>query len=231
MEAQVKEKKGVNVPKDTKGMVEVRMKNPKRTGTITLRDYTDRAGKLRKLVDENGDARVIKYTNAVKFLDLKEKNDRLEYVHLKDHPIYVLGSSPKIVLVNKIDEAEKNIDKKELAIDAMLVARELRGEKLADFSRILGVNTSNVIDSVIKSQVYDFAETKPKEFMSAWNDPNRPFKQVAYKGKNAKVFSIRNKVWYYRDVLMGANIDEVIVWLNDNEDLLPSIRKEINSVK
>lgn len=213
-----------------KGMVEVRMRNPKRTGTITLRDYTDNSGRLREFLDSTGAPRVVKYTKAIKFLDLSDETERLEYEHLKDHPIYVMGSNPIVTISNKVDEAEKNINKKELSLDALLVAKDLRSEKMVDFARVLGINTNNVIESVIKSQVYDNAETEPVKFMEAWNDPNRPFKQIAYKGKVKKVFNLKNKVWYYRDVIMGASIDEVIVWLNENEDLLPSIRKEINSI-
>jgi len=30
---------------------------------------------------------------------------------------------------------------------------------------------------------------------------------------------------------MGGSIDEAILWLQDNDDLMPSIRKELSSVK
>ena len=108
----------------------------------------------------------------------------------------------------------------------------MRGEKLADFARILGINTTNVLESIIKSQMYDLAEESPRQFLDNWNDPNRIFKQLAFKGKTNGVFTVeRTGAWKYRDVTMGMNIDEVLQWFKANDDLIPSIKKEINSLK
>ena len=213
------------------GEVDITFINPKRTGMIILSDYTDETGKPRALKDAFGNSRVIKYT-AHKTLNLNDENDILEYEHLKDHPIYVKGGSPLIALVNKQEIAENSIDKKELTLDALIIAKELRGEKLGDFARILGINTTNVLESIIKSQMYNLAEENPRQFLENWNDPNRTFKQLAFKGKTNGVFTIeRTGAWKYRDVTMGMNIDEVLQWFKANDDLIPSIKKEINSLK
>ena len=45
--------------REKKGHVEIRMVNPKRTGTITVRDYTDiDTGELREFKDAHGNPRV-----------------------------------------------------------------------------------------------------------------------------------------------------------------------------
>ncbi len=213
------------------GEVDVTFTNPKRTGSITLSDYIDELGKPRALKDAFGNSRVVKYT-AHKTLNLNNENDVLEYEHLKDHPIYVKGSNPLIILVNRQEIAEQTIDKKELTLDALIIAKELRGDKLADFARLLGINTLNVLESVVKSQIYNYAEESPRQFLDSWNDPNRIFKQIAYKGKQNGIFTVeRTGAWKYRDITMGLNIDEVLLWFKANEDLLPSIKKEINSLK
>lgn len=218
--------------KDTeRGIVEVRMVNPKRTGSITLRNYTDETGVVREFKDSNGNPRVKKYTKALTVLKMENENDKLEYLHLKDHPIYIKGSSPLLKIVDIVAEAEERTNNREAAIDAMIEARGLRGEKLVNFARVLGINTLNVLETVIKDRVYDFAEKKPEAFLTAFKDPNRLFKEILHKGKVRNVFTHKNNVWKYRDTLMGGNIDEAILWLNDNEDLMPSIRKELSSVK
>jgi hypothetical protein len=213
------------------GIVEVRMINPKRTGTITLRDYTDETGTLRELKDEHGNPRVQKYTKALTVLRMDNETHRLEYMHVKDHPIYVKGSHPILKVIDIVEEAEERTSNREAAIDAMIEARKLSGEKLANFARVIGISTFNVLESVLKDRVYDFAEREPEKFLLALNDPNRTFKEILHKGKVRDVFTHKNNVWKYRETLMGANIDEAILWLRDNEDLLPSIRKELSSVK
>ena len=78
----------------------------------------------------------------------------------------------------------------------------------------------------------EYAPYKTKqEFLDAYNDPDRQFKQILYKGNNTNVFTHRNNIWKYRDVVMGTQIEEAIAWLKENDDLTPSIRKEINSFK
>lgn len=216
----------------TEGIVEIRMINPKRTGTITVRDYTDPStGAIREFVDGNGNKRIKKYTKAKTVLRMENKTDRLEYEHIKDHPLYVKGSHPLLRVVDVVQEAEDRTTDREAAIDAMIEARKLRGEKLANFARVLGIGTLNVLESVLKDRVYDYAEREPKKFLEALNDPNRLFKEILHKGKVTGVFTHKNKIWKYRETLMGGNIDEAILWLNDNEDLMPSIRKELSSVK
>jgi len=218
--------------REKKGHVEIRMVNPKRTGTITVRDYTDiDTGELREFKDAHGNPRVKKYTRALTVLNLNVENDRLEFEHIKDHPIYVKGAKPILKVVDVVEEAEQRTNEREESIDAMIEARKLRGEALVNFARVIGIHTLNVLETIIKDKLYEKAESSPKEFLAAFNDPNRVFKEILHKGKMRNIFTHKNNVWKYREQLMGANIDEAILWLQDNEDLMPSIRKEISSVK
>ena len=214
------------------GIVEVRMINPKRTGTVTLRDYYDpHTGELREFLDAHGNPRVKKYTKALTVLRLNIENDRLEYEHLKNHPLYVNGSEAVLKIVDVTQEAETRTNAREAALEALIEAKGLRGDKLYNFARVLGIQTLNQLESIVKDKVYDIAEKTPNEFLQAFNDPNRTFKETLHKGKMKGVFNVKNNIWKFRDVLMGANIDEAILWLKDNDDLMPSIRKELSSVK
>lgn len=217
---------------DKGGIVEVRMINPKRTGTVTLRDYYDaNTGEVREFLDAHGKPRVKKYTKALTVLRLNIENDRLEYEHLKNHPLYVNGSEAVLKIVDVTQEAETRTNAREAALEALIEAKGLRGDKLYNFARVLGIQTLNQLESIVKDKVYDIAEKTPNEFLQAFNDPNRTFKETLHKGKMKGVFNVKNNIWKFRDVLMGANIDEAILWLKDNDDLMPSIRKELSSVK
>jgi hypothetical protein len=217
---------------DKGGIVEVRMINPKRTGTVTLRDYYDsNTGEVREFLDAHGNPRVKKYTKALTVLRLNVENDRLEYEHLKHHPLYVNGSEAILKIVDVTEEAETRTNAREAALDALIQAKGLRGDKLYNFARVLGIQTLNQLETIVKDKVYDIAEKTPTEFLQAFNDPNRTYKETLHKGKLKGVFAVKNNIWKFRDVLMGANIDEAILWLKDNDDLMPSIRKELSSVK
>lgn len=216
----------------TEGIVEIRMVNPKRTGTITVRDYTDpETGEIREFVDAHGNPRVKKYTKALTVLNLEKEIDRIEYMHIKDHPLYVKGSEPILKVIDVTVAAEERISSREAALEALIEAKNLRGEKLVNFARVLGIKTLNLSESIVKDKVYDFAERLPEDFLRAFNDPNRMFKEILHRGKVKGVFSVKNGVWKYREALMGASIEEAILFLEDNQDLLPSIRKEISSIK
>lgn len=218
-------------PKD-RGEVEIRMVNPKRTGTITVRDYTDKeTGKLREFKDAQGNVRIKKYTKGRTVLRMENEDDKLEFLHVKDHPIYVKGSYPSLKIVDLVQDAEDRVSLRELSVDALIEARKLRGEKLVDFARVLGINTNNVLESIVKDQMYSFLEEKPEQFLALLNDPDRLFREILYKGQMREIFTTKNGVWKYRDTLMGASIEEAILWLGNNQDLLTSIRKEIASVK
>jgi hypothetical protein len=214
------------------GIVEVRMINPKRTGTVTLRDYNDPiTGEFREFKDAHGNSRIKKYTKALTILRLNVENDRLEYEHLKNHPLYVNGSEAILKIVDVTQEAEERTSKRESALEALIEAKGLRGDKLYNFARVLGIQTLNQLESIVKDRVYDIAERTPEEFLKSFNDPNRTFKETLHKGKVKGIFTVSNNIWKFRDVLMGANIDEAILWLKENDDLMPSIRKELSSVK
>ena len=153
----------------------------------------------------------------------------IEYLHVKDHPLFVSNAHPILKVIDITEEANEDNENREAALDAMLEAKKLRGDKLYNFARILGINTNGVVESVIKKQVYDEATEYPLEFLEQLNDPNRIFKEVLHRGKVNSVFNVKNGIWKFRDTIMGANIEEAILWLQDNDDLMPSIRKEINS--
>ena len=83
----------------TSGNCEIRLLNPKKTGTITLRGYQDPEGQYRPFVDQNGQHRVLKITRTI-YLKMDRVSDQLVFMAVKNHPIYMSGPRKVLKLVN-----------------------------------------------------------------------------------------------------------------------------------
>lgn len=213
--------------KSQAGVVEIRMKNPKRTGSVTVRDYTGPDGELREFKDKYGKQRVRKYTRAVVRLDLLNENDLLEFEHVKDHPIYVNGPTPILEIVDVEKKAEEHIAQKDLEAEVNYLIKKLGGHELKSFARILGVNVATNSDNVIKRFIYDIAEEDPDHVIEEYNHPDRSLKELLHAGREQGTFTMKNGVWYFNTTPMGSSFDQALVWLKENEDLHPTLRKQI----
>lgn len=211
--------------KPNKGIVVIEIIDPKRTGSITVRDYTDLDGEPRRLVDARGAARVVTIKNKNIKLDLSKENDRLLYEHIKDHPVYILGGYPCLRLVNTELQAQKHIDRTEMGIDAKSLIKGMGEENLRDLSRLLDIsfNATTTIN-VLKQLLYQKAELEPESVINAWNHPDREIRILVYRGIDKSVIAKRNGVYYMGEVSFGTSFDECIMFLKQHEDLLPNLR-------
>jgi len=143
------------------GNAEVRLRNPKKTGTITVRGYIGTNGVYRPFIDENGQERVVRIKRTM-YLNLENNNDRLAYEHIRLHPIYVTGANPLLTIVNHETEADAFVAKKDLEARAMEIIQKLNGSELKDFARILLVTVKpGSSDQVMKRVLYEKATTDP----------------------------------------------------------------------
>lgn len=215
-----------NTPNE--GLVEIRLKDPKRSGTITVRGYSDENGNIRPLVDANGRERVIKIQRTLN-LNMKNDNDRLALAHIQDHPIYVKGPNPILVVVNHEVEADNFVDKKNKEAQAMSIIEKLEGEPLRDFARILLITVNpGSSDKVIKRYLYEKATKDPELVINEWESDLRVFKVVIRKGIEKNVFTFRNGRYSFKEELMGTSFEAAVDWLKKNEDLIPSINLLLN---
>jgi hypothetical protein len=98
----------------TTGTGEVRLRDAQRTGTVTIREYWDESlGKELALLSKAGSPRVSKI-NGNKRYDLSDVEQRLEYFHIKNHPIYSKGGNAIFECVNLDEVAEENVRDREL---------------------------------------------------------------------------------------------------------------------
>jgi len=214
-----------------KEIVEIRFKNPKKTGSVSMNPYHREDGTLMELKAPNGDSRTVRMTQATKQLDLNIEKEREEYEFIRTHP-FVIGRDQLIAVCNVTEESAEMISKKDKEYEALGIVKELQGSKLADFARVLGIHTENVNESVIKSRVYEIADSDANRIIKEWEDADRSIKSLLQKGRQRGVFKVntRSGVWKYREVTMGTTEEHALQWLKDSKELMPSIRKQVNTL-
>lgn len=225
------------------GIVEIRMKDPKRTGSVTLRDYSreDASGSVefRPFIDANGNPRVVKYTKKKKLNMLKD-NDRLEYVHLKNHPIYINGANPLLVLYNFDDEATQYVARKDAAAKADSMITSLNVEKLKDLARVVQIRVMpGSSEIVLKRALYEFAESKTGsantlgalKIISEIESPDYETKVLLYKALESKDVIIKNGRYLFGQIGLGTTFDVSLQFLKDNADLESELSKKMNFKK
>jgi len=215
----------------TSGFAEIILKDPKRTGSIVLRDYhlVDDEGNRshRPFVDASGNHRIIKITKK-KRLNLSQENDRLEYMQAKLHPIFTDGPTPILIVVNKEEEANDFIIEKDLEAKVNGIIQKLGGSELKNFARVLLLKvTEGSTDAAIKRLVYEKAELEPVVVLEAWEDPERPLKELIRTGISKGVFTKKNGRWSCEGALCGTSFESTLEWIKENDDLLPKLRKKI----
>ena len=209
------------------GLCEIRLKDPKRSGTITVRGYNDGEGKFRPYVDQHGQERIKKVQRTI-YLNLEKLDDRLTYEQVRLHPIYVDGARPVLAIVNHENEADDFVALKNLESDAMAIISNLKGGELKDFARILLIKVkAGSSDQVIKRVLYEVAEENPANIINEWNDDLKECKAIIRTGIEKGVFKYNQGRYNFKDQLMGTSFDLAVQWMKNNEDLIPSLRKEM----
>ncbi len=211
----------------TSGNVEIRLKDPKRTGTITVRGYTGADGQHRPYVDQYGNERIQKFSRTV-YLDLTNMDDRLTLEQVRLHPLYVDGPRPVLVVVNHETEADAFVANKDLESKAMDIIQKLEGNDLKDFARIMLITIKpGSSDKVIKRVLYEKAVDSPGEILNEWNDEQRELKSIIRKGLESGMFKSKQGRYTYNGELMGTTFEHAVDWLGKNDDLVPSMRKQL----
>jgi hypothetical protein len=209
------------------GFAEIRLKNPKRTGSITVRGYNGEDGNYRPFVDKNGNHRIQRMTKK-RLLNLSNVDDQLLYEQVRLHPIYVMGANPVLSLHNHETEAEEFVTKKDLQSKADHIIAKLKSNELYDFARILLVPVKKgSSDNTIKRSLYEISTHDPIKIINEWDDPSKELKSILLTGIEKDVFTKIGGVYKFKGSVMGTSFELAIEWLRDNDDLIPSIRKEI----
>lgn len=209
------------------GNAEIRLRDPKKSGTITVRGYNDETGRYRPLIDEYGNDRVLKIQKTL-YLNMNQKNDRLAYAHIKNHPIYTKGARPILTVVNHEEDADNFVKLKDKEAKAMEIIQKLEGEDLRDFARILLIMVKpGSSDKVIKRTIYEKATINPDVIIDEWESELKDYKILIRKGIEKGVFTFKNGRYSFKEELMGTSFETALDWLKNNEDLIPSLNTMI----
>jgi hypothetical protein len=223
----IESRKNTNPVDTTKGVVSVELIDPKRTGALRVRDYTDiNTNEKREFLDAKGRLRTFTIKKNFK-LDLSKTEDRLFYLHLKDHPIFVLGSSPSLRLVNTEERAQESIDVAETGIIAKSLIMKLSEDSLKDLARLVGIPfNSTTTMNVLKNMLYQKSDKNPQEIINVWDHPDRELRILVNRGMEKGVITKRNGVYIWGEITFGVSFEECIAWLKMNEDLIPNLRQK-----
>ena len=221
------------------GSVEVRFKDPKRTGTITLRDYwieyPGGAREHRPFIDAKGNERVVKYTKK-KTLNMSRENDRLEYAHLLEHPKYVNGATPLLHLYNYDEEATNYVEMKDAAAKADAIISKLKGDKLQDLARVMAIRVRpGSSDIVLKRALYEFSETKDAfkkvgalKVLEEIESPDYENKCLLHKAVAEGLVKVNNGRYVFNQIGMGSTFDVSLQFLKENTDIKSELDKAVN---
>ena len=96
-------------------------------------------------------------------------------------------------VVDKSRDASKELEMVEKAVDAMIVAKELKGDKLLAVARVLiGVSVDKMSTAEIKRDVLVYARNSPHDFMETINDPMLDLTNDVVQFFNNSYLSFRN---------------------------------------
>lgn len=211
----------------TTGHVEIRLKNPKKTGTIVVRDYLYE-GESRPFVDGNGN-HIVRRIQRTIHLNMERVSDRLLYNQVKFHPLYVDGPNPVLLLVDHQEAADEFVMKRSLAATADAIIDKLKFEESKDFARVLLIIVKpGASESSIKRALYEKATVDPQDVINEWEDSERDNKALIFKGIEKGVFTNAGGRYMFGTELMGTTFDYALEWLKTNEAMIPNLTKTIN---
>jgi hypothetical protein len=222
------------------GIVEVRLVDPKRTGTITVRGFNqiDDFGNhtWRPFVDSNGSERIEKITKK-RILRLTIENDRLLYGQLVHHPHYVNSPSSVIRLVNLEEGAVDFISKREFKNKAETIISKSSDKELISLVRVLKINIKpNSSFNVIKRELYEhidnYDSTKRKSnaelLLEEYNSPDYPIKVLLRNAIAQKTVIDSLNRMMFGSVNMGTTFDVAATFLKNNKDIANELEKAVD---
>ena len=211
------------------GMVQLELIEPKRTGSLRVRDYTNAQGDKKQLRDKNGDVWVYMITKNVK-LNMADAEDFALYEHLKTHP-YVMGGGglvPSIKLVNEGQDSIDNVNLVENAIKAQNIIMGLDEQELRDFARVINVTVAHKRSAVVvKSKCYELCKTKPDFVIQMFKDPLRGLRAELYKAQDQGLITRIDGVLKFDNISVGTTFEEMVLWFDKNPDILPGLRNKL----
>ena len=167
-------------------------------------------------------------------LNLEVEVDRVLYEIIKLHTDIVAPSKDKVIpgqhryyIENKESEAQAEISKVNVMLEAMNMIKDMSAEQMGDFARVCQIRVNNLTKTQIEGELFKVAQRDPAFVVRMGNDKN--LKQRIFLKKMMELEKIRlsNGVFKYGEEVMGTSEAHAIDWLNDpkNSKLVTELAK------
>lgn len=174
--------------------------------------------------------------NTGKTLDISKEYDKFEYEFLKTYPEIGTEKKPinrfqKFYIINTEEKAYDTTSKYNIKKQAYKQYEELSVEDKLLINSYLGKNTVNISNQVLESNILEYIETKPNEFL----DLIKKIETVRDYGLiglllEREILKRDGNAIYYGDMRLGIEIKDVVSYLNrpNNHDLKIMLRQKLN---
>lgn len=169
-----------------------------------------------------------------RYYNLSKKGHQKEWAVVKNAE-FVQGSrmakyNDRVLLKihDRTEEAEKIVSKVIKSAEAIAIASRLRGQELYDFARIIGKAPDGQSEVVVHSDVIQFAQTSPKEFMEKINNQDKEAWQILERCiAQGLVKQLPGEGYIWKDQLpLGMTKAAVIEYVMKNERVLIAMNQE-----
>lgn len=205
-----------------KGIVNIKIKNPKKTAGLVVRSYKDRP-----FLTEDGEQRKYVLDKSIK-LNMEEMEERLLYGQLIHHPIF-----KSVFDIEDFEtEAVNVLEFKKLEQKATDIIMKLSDKDTKDICRLMLIPVSPGSSiNVLKKALFDIVDEDPMKFLEAWEDSDKSQKILFRNLIDAGVCIKKNGRYELNGAGIGTTFEQGVEYLKANEDLLPSLRKQLQAVK
>jgi hypothetical protein len=203
----------------------LKAKNSKNFNYAKFVNYKDKHGKTQKLI--NADEQEVdgwEVTRPIVTLDIEIESQKRLYEWLKGHPHVRKGrftledtrAKEQASAAGAIATAEA------VALSAGLTEKEYKG-----LASLLGINTKDLTEDVIRAKVIQSASLNPERFMSIFNDKDKEYRIFLKDARAKGLITFVNGTWKYNTETLGLTEDSAIIWLKDNTDVYALLKQEL----
>jgi hypothetical protein len=166
--------------------------------------------------------------------NLENEVDRTIFEIIKLHDDIIASSKDKVIpgqhryyIENKEAEAQSEISKVNIMIEAMNMIKDMSTEQMEDFGRVCQIRVRDLTKTQIEGELLKVAQRDPALVVRMGKDKN--LKQRIFLKKlmeNGKIY-LSNGVFKYGDEVIGTSETHAVDWFNDpkNSKLVTELAK------
>lgn len=208
-------------------IVMIKSKKPEKFNYCKFGTYTNKEGRLKELVDINGN-KVSGYEmfQAITTLDIDKEYDNRLYTFLKNHPL-IKG---KFIIEDVSKQEQQNAADSIKSAEAITRASTLKEKEVNDISLLMGLDTT--IESVLlRAKIIQLASSNSEKFLTYVDDIDKEHRVFLKKAYDKKILNKVNGVWKHNTLNIGLTEDQAIVWLKENGDTYALLKQELRGGK